>query len=129
MEELHNFITNIQRFYTENLAHVFFLISSRFSSFLLLDFTFPPFSSLLSLRSFHFSFHCSTCSLYYLLSSPFTRFTFFSILSFFPLFYCSPSSLFLSLFPFQSSPCSSTFFSSRSSLSPPTILNPKLFSK
>lgn len=129
VEDLHHFVTNFQQFYTENLAHVFFLISSRFSCFLLLDFTFPLFLSLLSLRSFLFSVHYSTCSLYYLLSSPFTRFTFFSILSFFPLFYRFPSSLFLSLFPFQSSPCSSTSFSSRSSLSPPTMLNAKLFSK
>lgn len=70
VEELHHFITNFQQF----------LI---LLCFLLLDFTFPLFLSLLSLRSFLFSVHCSTCSLYYLLSSPFTRFTFFLCYPFF----------------------------------------------
>lgn len=98
MEELYHFTTNFQQFYTENLAHVFFLISSRFSCFLLLDFTFSLlFSSLLSLRFFHFSVHCSTCSLYYLLSSPFTRFTSFL---FYPFFHSSTVPHLPSSFPY-----------------------------
>lgn len=104
-------------------------IFSIFLCFLLLDFTFPLFLSLLSLRSFLFSVHYSTCSLYYLLSSPFTRFTFISILSFFStllLFPIFPLPFFIS---FSIFPLLFVFFSSCSFLSPPTILNPKLFSK